>query len=140
MTEPAPLEVVLHQEQAEYGLTRVGIRAVVRRRIVTEVRQVDVTVRREVLEVEHLPLVEDADAPHRELPPPGGDSRPLTILLSEEVPVVQLETRPYERVTVSVEAVTEQQTVTATVDTEQAEITTDGAPGQDPDPAPRTDR
>jgi stress response protein YsnF len=121
----APLEVVLHQERAALGLTRLGLRAVVRRRIVSEVRQVEVTVRREVLEVEHLPLDPSPDGSVRDLPAPGRTTAPLTFLLSEEVPVVSVETRPYERVTVAVETVTESQEVSATVGTEQAELSTD---------------
>jgi stress response protein YsnF len=44
------------------------------------------------------------------------------ILLSEEVPVVQLHTRPYERVTVHVDTVTEQVEVTHDLAREQADV------------------
>ncbi len=122
------VDLVLHQERAALGLTRLGLRAVVRRRVVTEVRQVEVTVRREVLDVEHLPLDPTADGSAPTLPAPGQTPAPLTIVLSEEVPVVKVETRPYERATVTVETFTEQQHVSATVGTEQAELTSPDLP------------
>lgn len=125
---PAPHEdapqVVLHQERLDAGVDRVAVRAVLRKRITTEVRQVEVTVRREVLEVEHLPVTDQGAA----APVPVGDREPLVIVLSEEVPVVELRTRPYERVTVGVERVTEQRDVSAPVDTEHADVTTTTAP------------
>ena len=49
---------------------------------------------------------------------------PLTIVLSQEVPVVQIETRPFEQVTVTVETSHEQQQVSVTIGTEQAELST----------------
>ena len=121
MTDPRPAaaEVVLHQEQLRVGTRRVPVEKVlVRRRIVSEVRQVEVTVRREELEVHRLPL------DGREEGSAGGAPEPLVILLSEEVPVVQLHTRPYERVTVRVDTVTTQQAVTATVAREHADVET----------------
>lgn len=120
MTDPRPAaaEVVLHQEQLRVGTRRVPTeKVVVRRRVVTEVRQIEVTVRREELEVHRLPL----DG-HEELSVEG-PPEPLVILLSEEVPVVQLRTRPYERVTVRVDPVTESQDVIEMVSREQAHVT-----------------
>ena len=120
MTDPRPTaaEVVLHQEQLRVGTRRVATeKVVVRRRVVSEVRQIEVTLRREELEVHRLPV------DGREELSVGGPPEPLVILLSEEVPVVQLQTRPYERVTVRVDAVTESQVVTETVSREQADIT-----------------
>ena len=118
MTNPRPAaaEVVLHQEQLRAGTLRVpSEKVLVRRRIVSEVRQIEVTVRREELEVHRLPL----DG-HEELSA-GGPPEPLVILLSEEVPVVQLHTRPYERVTVRVGTITEQQVITERVSREHAD-------------------
>ena len=113
-------EVLLHQEQLRVATRRVPIeKVVVRRRVVSEVRQVEVTVRREELEVSRLPLDGTEQAPLG--PPP----EPLVILLSEEVPVVQLETRPYERVTVRVDAVAEQVVLTETVAQEHAQVVTE---------------
>lgn len=111
-------EVVLHQERVHVDVGRENVRAVVRKRIVTEVRTLQVTVRREVLEVEHLP----AEGPA--LPVATEPRRALSLVLSEEVPVVQLEVRPYERVTVDVHAVTGEERVTTTSGEERVELTT----------------
>lgn len=99
----AAAEVVLHQEQLRVGTRRVPTEKVlVRRRVVSEVRQIEVTARREEVEVCRVPL------DGHEQSPVGGPPEPLVILLSEEVPVVQLQTRPYERVTVHIDTTTEQ--------------------------------
>ena len=114
--DPAP-EVVLHEERLEVRLDRVPIeRIVLRRRIVTEVRHVDVTVRREVLEVHRLPAT--GQEPARSGPP----RQPLVIVLSEEVPVIELATRPYEQVVVHVDTVTTQQQVSADMQREQIDL------------------
>ena len=123
---PAPAaEVVLHQERMRVDLqqTETG-RVVFRRRIVTEVRQVEVTVRREELVVEQTALTGTAVGAGRGDGGVPGTARrlPLVIVLSEEVPTVQLHTRPYERITVDVHTVTEQQVMTATVSRELAEV------------------
>jgi uncharacterized protein (TIGR02271 family) len=110
-------EVVLHEEQLRVGTRRVPVEKVlVQRRVVTEVRQIEVTVRREVVEVHRVPLDGDERAPV------GGPPEPLVLLLSEEVPVVQLHTRPYERVTVHVDAVTEQVEVSDHLAREHADV------------------
>jgi hypothetical protein len=111
-------EVVLHEERVHVDVVREAVRAVVRRRIVTEVRTVEVTVRREVLEVEHLP----ADGPA--LPVAGEPRQALSLVLSEEVPVVTLQVQPYERVTLDVHTVTGEERVTTTSGQERAELTT----------------
>lgn len=50
-------EVVLHEERLRVGTRRMPVeRVVVRRRVVTEVRHVQVTVRREELEVVRVPI------------------------------------------------------------------------------------
>ena len=115
---PGP-EVVLHEERLDVGTERDVVRAVVRRRVVEETRRLEVTVRREVLEVEYLPADESERAA-----PPGPAPSPVVVVLSEEVPVVTLQTRPYERVTVTVDSVEEQQQVSAQVGREQVEVTT----------------
>ena len=113
-------EFALHQEQLRVGTVRSATeRVVLRRRITSEVKQVEVTVRREVLEVEHLPVREQGAATAA-----GQTPAPLVIVLSEEVPVVQLQTRPYERVTVAVDTDTVQQQLTETVGRERVELTT----------------
>ena len=114
---PSAAEVVLHQEEVRVGTQRVPTEKVlVRKRVVTEVRQIEVTVRREELEVYRVPL------DGHEQSPVGGPPEPLVILLSEEVPVVQLQTRPYERVTVHVDTVTEQIEVTADLAREEVDV------------------
>lgn len=123
VTGSARAEVVLHEEQLQVETERVSThRVVLRRRIVTEVRQVEVTVRREELEVEHRPLPGQPDTAT------DASSEPIVIVLSEEVPVVQLRTRPYEQVTVSVSTVAGEQDVAERVDREEAEIRTETPP------------
>jgi hypothetical protein len=111
-------EVVLHEERVHVDVEREAVRAVVRRRIVTEVRTVEVTVRREVLEVEHEPY----DGPA--LPVAGEPRQALSIVLSEEVPVVSLQVQPYERVSLDVHTVVGEERVTTTSGQERAELTT----------------
>jgi hypothetical protein len=114
----ADAEVVLHRERVHVDVAREAVRAVVRRRIVTEVRTVEVTVRREVLEVEHLP------AEASTLPVAQEPRQALSLVLSEEVPVVTLQVQPYERVTLDVHPVAAQERVTTTSGEERAELTT----------------
>jgi Domain of unknown function (DUF2382) len=117
---PGPVEVVLHEERPLLRLDRVPVeRVVLRRRVVEEVRQVEVTVRREVLEVTR-------ERATGEEPSRSGPHRPLVVVLSEEVPVVELVTRPYERVVVHVDTVSGQQRVEAQVSREQVEVLTKG--------------
>ena len=111
-------EVVLHEERVRVDVAREAVRAVVRRRIVTEVRTVEVTVRREVLEVEHLP----AEGPA--LPVSHEPRQALSLVLSEEVPVVTLQVQPYERVTLEVEPVAAEERVTTTRGEERVDLTT----------------
>ncbi len=114
----ASVEVVLHEERVHVDVVREAVRAVVRRRIVTEVRTIEVTVRREVLEVEHLP----AEGPA--MPVAREPRQALSLVLSEEVPVVALQVQPYERVTVDVHGVDGHERVTTTSGKERAELTT----------------
>lgn len=111
-------EVVLHEERLDVDVRREATRAVVRRRILTEMRTIQVPVRREVLEVEHLPATDVA------LPVRPEPRRELVLVLSEEVPVVHLQVQPYERVTVSVEPVHEEQRLAVPVSAERAELST----------------
>lgn len=112
------VEVILHAERVHVDVAREAVRAVVRRRIVTEVRTIEVTVRREVLEVEHLPATDPA------MPVAAEPRRALSLLLSEEVPVVHLQVQPYERVTVDVHPVAGEERVTTTRGEERVELTT----------------
>jgi len=122
-TPPDPaVEIELREQQLQVDTVGVPVeRVVLRRRIVTEVQQIQVTVRREELEIVREPLSgQPTEAP-------GGAPPPLLILLSREVPVVQLQRRPYEQVTVQVRRVEGQQQINESVSKEQAELTTTGS-------------
>jgi len=127
-TPPDPaVEIELREQQLQVDTVRVPVeRVVLRRRIVTEVQQVQVTVRREELEIVREPLSGQPTGVPGEAPPP------LLILLSREVPVVQLQRRPYEQVTVQVRRVEGQQQINESVSKEQVELTTTGS-SDDPD-------
>jgi stress response protein YsnF len=90
----------------------------VRRRIVSETITVPVVVRREELVMDSLPVTGAAS-------PAEQPSAPLVIVLREEVPVVTFDVRPYERVTVSVVLIAEQQDITAELGSERLEVLTD---------------
>lgn len=93
---------VLHvgTEWAEAGQIRL------RRRIVTETRTVEVSVRREELEIDVLDVEERrgvliGTAKDGRVSDEPQSRRPLVIVLQEEVPEVSVQLRPYERVTVT---------------------------------------
>ncbi len=121
VADPGGAEVVLREQRLSVATVRVPTeRVVLRRRVVSEVRQVDVTVQREELEVLRLPVDSDRaqDGSTR------GEARaPLVIVLSEQAPVVQLQTRAYEKVTVTVDVVTGEQVLHEQVSREHAEVT-----------------
>ncbi len=130
-TPPNPaVEIELREQQLQVDTVRVPVeRVVLRRRIVTEVQQVQVTVRREELEIIREPLSGQPTGA------PGAPPPPLLIVLSSEVPVVQLQRRPYEQVTAQVRRIEGQQQINETVSKEQAELTTTGSsddPGSEP--------
>ncbi len=129
-TPPDPaVEIELREQQLQVDTVRVPVeRVVLRRRIVTEVQQVQVTVRREELEIVREPLSGQPTGAPDEAPPP------LLIVLSREVPVVQLQQHPYEQVTVRVTRVDGYEQIDETVSREQAELTTTGST-DDPGPA-----
>lgn len=119
--EPA-VELVLSAEQVRTSTRRVPRERVrVRREVVTEEVTVTVTVRREVLRVEHHPLdpqqLDDDGGPVRA--DPSGTAVPWEVVLSEERPVVSLEVVPYERVRVGVREVS---TTTAVVTDRAREV------------------
>ncbi len=122
-TPPDPaVEIELREQQLQVDTVRVPVeRVVLRRRIVTEVQQVQVTVRREELEIIREPLSGQPTGA------PGAAPPPLLIVLSREVPVVQLQRRPYEQVTARVTSVEGQQQIDETVSKEQVELTTTGS-------------
>ena len=84
---------------------------------------VPVTIRREELVIERMPLPgQPIDHLHNQPHPP------VEVLLREEVPVVALKTQAYEHVRVSVISVTGEQTFHAMLGSEQLEIQTDRVP------------
>ncbi len=131
-TTPPPgaaAEVELREQRLQVATVRVAVeRVVLRRRIVTEVQQIQVTVRREELEIVREALSGQATGA------PGAAQPPLLIVLSREVPVVQLQRHPYEQVTARVTSVQGQQQINESVSKEQAELTTTGS-SEDPGPA-----
>ncbi len=113
------VEIELHEQRLQVDAVRAPVeRVVLRRRIVTEVQQLQVTVRREELEVVREPLSGQPSGV------PGAAQPPLLIVLSQEVPVVELQRRPYEQVTVRVTSVQGHQQVDETVSKEQTELST----------------
>jgi uncharacterized protein (TIGR02271 family) len=122
-------EVTLSREQLRAGAEWVVAGHVgLSRRIVTETRMVEVTVRREELSVETDAAVspdgvitgarldgEPSDAPVL-------DQAPMVFVLREEIPEVVTRTRAYEQVTVHVDIVQTEHEVTGTVRTEAADF------------------
>ncbi len=69
-TTPAGPEVVLHEQRLWVDTARVPVgRVVLRRRVTTQVRQVEVTVRQEELEVHYLPPTTTRPSPAGRRPP-----------------------------------------------------------------------
>ncbi len=131
-TDPArpasAIETVRAEERAQVSAVWVAAeRVTFERRIVTEKRQVDVTVRREELVVHRAAL---PDAASEQPPTQAPSQAPLVIVLREEVPVVQLAVQPYERVTAVVEQVSGQQTVNAELRKEHVQIQTGRVAGR----------
>ncbi len=117
-TRPDRPDVVLHAEGLQVTLRSVPVERVrVRRRVTTHTRQVEVTVRREELEIERLPLEAGADG--RTGTSAGSV---LEVVLREEVPVVTTRTRAYEKVIVTVGQVTGEEPVTAALRHEEVEL------------------
>jgi stress response protein YsnF len=104
------------QELVQLRSDRVAVeRLRVRRRIVSETVMVPAVVRREELVIDRLPTADG-------IPTTAEASLPLVLVLREEVPVVTVAVRPYERVTVRVVEVAGQQSITAALDREQVEV------------------
>jgi uncharacterized protein (TIGR02271 family) len=115
------VEVVLHQERLAVSTQRVAVERVrISKRIVTEVRTVEVPVRVEQLVVSREPL--DAGEP---IPlEPGDRAGDLVLVLHEEVPEVSLRVVAVERVVVARRDVAGRQTVSAVLAAEVADVTT----------------
>jgi uncharacterized protein (TIGR02271 family) len=102
----------------------------VRRRVVTETRQIEVTVRREELLIDHAPIGDEPATAGAASSASAGSPAPLVVVLREEVPVVGLQVRPYERVTIGVERVRSDALVEGELAREQAELVMDEQPPQ----------
>lgn len=127
--DPAPddVTVVLQAETVHAGLRRVPVERVrITKRIVTEIRTIDVELRREELHVERLPIPEAAasadDAPRSSA---AGTEPILVLVLHEEVPEVLRHVVPVEQVRVFRDTIDGTETVSADVRREQAELLTD---------------
>ena len=114
--EPRSAEVVRSEERLRVGVERVVTKRIrVAKRVVTEMRQITVPVRREELVVEELP----ADG--------GGATagpREFELVLREEQPVVTTQVVAVERVRVSTRRVTEERAVEEVVRREVVEVET----------------
>ena len=120
-------EVTRSEEQLRVGTVRHPVERVrLSRRIVTELRQVEVEIRREELVVEREVIADlrDSDGPGASGTSDGEwpVQDELVIVLSQEVPIITMETQPYERVRVRVERVTEQRAVTEQVRREEVVV------------------
>jgi uncharacterized protein (TIGR02271 family) len=121
------VEVIRSEEQLRVGTTWQAVERVrIARRIVTEVRQIEVAVRREELVVQRESMADPRDGFVPEGPDPqtGED---IVMVLSEEVPLITMGTRPYERVGVRVQRVTEQREVTEPVRREEVVVDNDSS-------------
>ncbi|MGQ7295939.1 DUF2382 domain-containing protein [Quadrisphaera sp. KR29] len=120
-------EVVLSAERVDLAVHRLPRERVrLRREVHTHEVEVRVTVRREVLRVERLP-VDDA-APGAGA---AADQAPLELVLHEERPVVGVQAVPYERVRVTVDRVPLTTRVDTTASHEEVEVVTDPAAPDD---------
>lgn len=97
-------------------------RVVLRRRIVTETRTVEVTLRREELVVDELSPSSAAPATDPGFEPDHAQHEPLVIVLRQEVPEVAVRVVPYERVTASIEYVATDEAVQASVRHEEVDF------------------
>jgi uncharacterized protein (TIGR02271 family) len=128
--EPNAPSMLRSEQHLRIDRQRVATERVrVRRRVVSEIRQLSVTVRREELVIDREPL---PDSPVDTITPPD----PLVFVLREEVPVIDMRTRPYEEVTVTVELVTNEEPITTELATEHIHVKTDRAGGGDPEAPP----
>ena len=115
-------QLAIRTEKRETG------RARLRKYIVTEEVTITVPVRKEraVLETEPIPEA-DAEEATSNAPPDAEELSERSedqpeVVLHEEVPVVQMTTTPVERVRLSVEQVTDEQTVTEELRKERVEV------------------
>ena len=120
---PGTAEVVLSAEQLSVGVERVPVERVrVSKRIVEELRTIQVPLRREELVLTRETLASTGPVPG------AAPVEDLVMVLHEEVPVVSVTTQAYERVTVSVETVTTEEVLRTELRTEHASVTVTEGP------------
>ena len=114
----------------------------VRRRVTSETRSVQVTVRREelLIETDAEPGADDTNAANTGVANTNADNtvvgephlnhEPLVIVLREDVPEVTVTTRPYERVIVHVDLAATEETVGGQVRREHADVTVESDAGE----------
>jgi len=118
---PHEATVVLHAERLLTSTQRVAVERVrISKRIVTEVRTLEVPVRVEQLLVSREPLNAGEPLPLQ----PGDRAGDLVLVLHEEVPEVTLRVIAVERVVVTTQNVAGEETVSVDLATEVADITT----------------
>ncbi|WP_432570077.1 DUF2382 domain-containing protein [Kineococcus sp. SYSU DK005] len=118
------VEVVRSAEELRVARVRVPRERVrVSKRVVTEVRTVEVPVRVEQLVIEREPLDADGTAAPGQAAT-GAAPEPLEIVLREEVPVVSVRAEPVEVVRIGVRTTEAEQSVTAQLRTEHVDIDT----------------
>ena len=119
------LDVVRSEERSDVRVVRTAVETVrVSRRIVTETVQVPVTVRREELTVTRTPVTGSPATGAPRASGVAGQVEDLVLVLHEEVPVVSLQVRATERVTVGVDTVSTDEVVSADLRREQVEVET----------------
>jgi uncharacterized protein (TIGR02271 family) len=113
------------EEQLHVGTERVETgRARLRKHVVTEQQTVTVPVSHEEVRLEREPIT-DANVGAATSGPDLSDEE-HEVVLTEERPVVQMETVPMERVKLGTETVTDERTVTEDVRHEEIEVDGDG--------------
>lgn len=119
--------MVLQAETLHAGVRRIPVERVrISKRIVTEIRTVDVEIRREELHVERLLIPEAAASADDPLRSSAAGTEPIVVLvLHEEVPEVLRHVVPVERVRVFRDTTEGTETVSADVRREQAVLLTD---------------
>lgn len=112
------VEVIRSEEQLQVG-TRVAVsgRAVLRKYVVTETVTQTFQVRHEEVRLEHEPANRDDPSPASD----GAmfDDRVIEMVLYREVPVVQMDVVPVERIRLHVDTVTDQVSISDDVRKEQ---------------------
>ena len=134
-TDGAELVIIRSEEQLRTGVEAVPVRRLrLRKYIVTEERTITVQLRHEEFRIEQEPIGD----PDTATVPPGepsevdvhlgpGDDRDVTMLLYAERPLIGTEVVPVERIRVSKDVVSDEQTVSAAVRREVVEQVEDSS-------------